>query len=49
MTLTLTWTRRGGGGGRRGGEGGEDGTVQNFGPIVITIPKMNQIGGKVRK
>ena len=26
-----------------------DGNGQNFGPIVITIPKKNQIGGKVRK
>ena len=29
--------------------GGGDGTAQNFGPICITIPKMNQIGDKVRK
>ena len=28
---------------------GGDGTAQNFGPIYIIIPKMNQIGDKVRK
>ena len=35
-----------------GGGGGwvcEDGTAQTFGPICIIIPKMNQIGDKVRK
>ena len=36
-------------GGRGGGRGGEDGTGQNFGPIVITIQKKKQIGGKIRK
>ena len=30
-------------------QGGEDGTGQNSGPICIIIPKMNQIGDKVRK
>ena len=27
---------------------GRDGTAQNFGPVCIIKPKMNQIGDKVR-
>ena len=30
------------------GGGGGDGTWQNFGSICIVIPKMNQIGDKVK-
>ena len=29
--------------------GGGDGTAQNFGPICIILPRMNQIGGKVKQ
>ena len=48
VTLISKWPggSGGGGGGRGGGWVGEDCTVQNFGPICIIKPKMNQIRRK---